>query len=226
MKKILTTLFAICLILLFTACWSGSQTHGIENQTPIPNTGGGTNISAPMISGDFPTYDSIAHLTSVATYVIRGEVLDERVENLNVSIPPENEEQDTGMYLESHYRIFTVYRIKVLEVFQGDTSTGDIIEVRLLGSQLDDDHLPSADHTYFTIGDNLVLFLQASALEHLPPFLVNPTQSTYRIVVPTEGLTALGVNEELESISPKNDLTLTIGDLQQIADGTLGNNSR
>jgi len=213
-RKMIGVLFAVCLMLFVAACGSECQVNNEEHDAPAYNVGD-ASVDAPMISGSYLVYDSIAHLASAATYVIRVEVLDERVENLDVLVSPESEEENTGMNLESHYRIFTVYSIRVLEVFQGCVDAGDVIEVRLLGSPFDDNYLQSADHTYLTVGDDLVLFLQDSAVEHLPPFLVNPTQSTYRVAATTEnaGIMSENLHEKLESINPNNSLRLTMEEL-------------
>ena len=80
------------------------------------------------VSASYPHYDSIDHLSEHATDIVRVEVLDERVQRLNtwLEAPP------AGI---DPYEIYTVYRIRVVEAFQGNVSPGDIMEVRQMGGQ-------------------------------------------------------------------------------------------
>jgi len=211
MKKIISIILVVaCMLFFLAAC--GSQTHN-----PEP-------IRIIQTIGRYPYYESIEDLASVATYVIRAEVLDERVERLDILIPSEKGgPYDAGGDLEYFYELFMIYRLKVLEIFQGDVSAGDIMEVRLLKRQLGDEQLISLDHYYFTVGDDLVLFLRAPILEHLAPSLPNPFQSAYRFPAQGDSIMALSADQELESVHPDGGLTLTIQDLIQISEGTLRN---
>jgi len=202
MKKIISTMiFVVCVLLFFVAC--GRNSAQVEMQW------------VTTTHGRYPPYHSIEEITLVADYVVRVEVLDERVEKLDILLPPENELQDAGgEQLEYYYEIFTVYRLKVLGVFQGDINIGDIMDVRLLGGQYGNEQLIAPDYTYFTAGEELVLFLHASTIG-LPPFPLNPFQGMYYSPSSVEGAMSRYVGQALEGVNPYG-LELTYGDLVHI----------
>ena len=111
---------------------------------------------------------------------------------------------------------FTVYRIKILEVFQGDVNVGDILEVKQLGGQSENLIVISHDMIPFTIGDDLVMFLYSFNGPAMPASFLNPEQSVYRFTQANKDAVMYGFNDSLESLNPNNDLTLTLYDLQQI----------
>jgi len=209
MKKLISSIVLIvCILLFFVAC-------GGEEVQPI----------TVVHQGRFIPHDSIERIALVADYVVRVEVLDERVENLDILLPPENEEQDAGgEELEYYYVIFTVYRLKVLDVFQGDVSAGDIMEVRLPGGQYGDEQLIAPAYTYFTMGEELVLFLHGS-LGGLPPFPLNPMQGMYHSPSSAEGAMSRYIEQALEGVNPYNNLMLTYGDLVHIWISNLDTNA-
>jgi len=179
------------------------------------------NIDEPVIiffMADYPHYNSIEHLASHATEVVRVEVLDERIEMINSWSSPTNELEDTGGGTTETYDMFTVYRIKVLEVFQGDVSIGDILEVRQMGGQSDDLIVINLDRTPLVVGDDLVLFILSFDIEDLPSVLLNPRQSAYRFTPTNEDARVRNVNDTLESLYAENDLVLTLSDLALIVE--------
>ena len=183
MKK--TFLFAVILlsvVFIFTACSSD-----------LPEE--------IVVHGSFIAYNSVEELSVASTYVIRAEVLDERVEKVNTVTPPD----------EPFYDIVTIYRVLVLEVFQGDAVAGEIMEIRRSGGELNGQVVHSHDQV-LTIGDELLLFVYQGERWVLPPVLLNPLQAAYQLPSErTEG--ADDLNSELESLNPDNTLTLTLGDL-------------
>ena len=156
-------------------------------------------IETIWVMSSYPHYGSISHLASYATDVVRVEVLDERVDWLNAWLEPPQ-----GI---DPYELYTVHRIRVLDVFQGDAAIGDILEVRQIGGEQDDLRVINEDKVPLEVGDDLVLFLRASLIENLPSILLNPNQSAYYFTAE---------NEALESVNPENDLVLTMEDLSQI----------
>ena len=162
--------------------------------------GGGASAAV-----DYPHYRSFRALASAATDVVRVEVLDEREEWFNAFLSPPPPEIDP-------YWLYTVYRLRVLEVFQGDAQVGDIIEVRELAWAIGSGNLPIA------AGDDLVLFLHASLIEGEPAFLLNPTQSAYRFP-PLRGAFIM-----LQNIHPRSRFVppVTIGALRRLAAENFG----
>jgi len=137
-----------------------------------------------------------------------------------------------------HYDIFTVYRFRVLEVFQGTTQPGEIIEVMRRGGQYG--RFTRMNNNWdndFAAGDELVLFLTGGERyrnSYIPSWVPNPEatlyriqnmpfsflgsrQSVYRIATAGEDVMALNDKTVLESVHPENDLVLTMGDLARIA---------
>jgi len=164
----------------------------------------GEETETMLVSGDYPHYNSITQLSSIATDVVRVEVLSERVERLNtwLETPP------SGV---NPYALYTVYQIKVLETFQGNATPGDILEVRQIGGQQGNEVIINTSKTPITVGDDLVLFLRASYIDNYPSVLLNPYQSAYHFA-PTRAR-----NAAFESVHYGNDLTLTLEDLEEIA---------
>ena len=195
-KMISTILISACMLLFLAAC--------------------GAVIEERVTTGRYPHYDSIEQLALIADYVVRVEVLDERVENINILLPPRNELEDAGMNLEHYYMLFTVHRLMVLEVFQGNVNVGDIMEVRLLGGELGGQRLINLNNTELAIGDDLVLFLYASPGADGIPFMPNPSQGAYHVASSRDGAMAGDISETLESVHYRNHLTLSLGDLVHI----------
>ena len=158
-----------------------------------------------VVMGDYPHYTDINNLASAASDVVRVEVLSERVEKLNVWLETPPAEIDP-------YMVYTIYTVRVIDSYFGGAAPGDIIEVRQLGGQLDDTLVVNADKTPMAVGDDLVLFLRASAIEDYPHVLVNPQQSAF-VFEDTSGA--------LDGAHPDNDLTLTIEILEQIGQTTI-----
>jgi len=159
-------------------------------------------LEVMQIAADYPHYESIALLASRATDIVRAIVLDERVERLNTMLDVPPPEIDP-------YKIYTIYRIQVVEVFQGNAIPGGIIEIRQMGGRLDNDSLENLDYVQMEPGNDLVLFLRKSFIANFPSILVNAHQSAYQYQ---------NTNEALESAHPENNLSLTLEDLEIISE--------
>jgi len=165
-------------------------------------TVGDGGIGVTHIAARYPQYNSIAHLASDATDIVRVEVLDERTELLNTWL------EDIPIV---PYNIYTVYRLRVIEAFQGNATPGDILEVRQLGGQHSDRSVINAVKAPIAVGDDVVMFLRASYIVGYPSVLLNPLQTIYRFTD----------DDVLESAHPGNGLVLTVQYLEQISEGTL-----
>ena len=181
----------------------------------------------------FPRYPSISHLTNTATDIVRVEVIDTRIAWINTAIPnpddPEGlEESDFSLFDLNPlikkslmgYSIFTVYQIRVLEVFKGDLEIGEIIEFAETGGQLDNFNLVNTEQPiHLSVGDDVVLFLSYLRRENIPAFLLNNTQSVYYFTPEVEEARMRGnFGVELESNSLRNSLVLTLEDLARITE--------
>jgi len=165
-----------------------------------------------MVHGQYPHYENVQELANHASYIVRVQVLDERVERLNVALPPRTAQEDAGMPYSPRYDITTIYRLSVLEVFQGDVSPDDRLEVRILGGRLGAEEVINLDHPGFAIGDDVVLFLYRIEESTLPPVLLSPWVSSFRV---SEGadLAERATDEVLENVAGSYAWELTVGDL-------------
>ena len=162
-------------------------------------------------------YRDAEDLASRATDIVRAEVLDERVEWFDA----------TGGYsYPPWYVLFTVYRVSVLEVFQGNAQPGDIMELAQEGGELDDVIWHSRDWINFGVGDELVFFARQNA-PHLPGIFLNPWQSVYHATALNDAAASDGArgdifSMELEPVNPEPHLYLppeaaiTIGDMVEV----------
>ena len=208
MKKLFLATVIAVILMVIAACGNETLAENVNslNDNEVEIDGDSEDVETIWVMADYPHYDSISHLAYYATDVVRVEILDERVEWLNTWIeapPPE-------IY---PYDLYTIYRIKVLDVFQGDAEIGDILEVRQIGGEYDGLRVINEDEVPLAIGDDLVLFLRASYIENFPSLLLNPYQSAYYYTSEGEYFV---VNEDLESVNPENDLVLTTDDLMEI----------
>jgi len=210
------------------------------------------NIEIRASERPFHSFDELAFR---ATDIVRVKALgEERVELINTWQPPPREHayapaqtvqgQDFYAFIppeEERYRerydIFTVYRFRVLEVFQGTLQPGQEIEVRRRGGQLDNFTL--VNHNWnndFTADDELVLFLRGGDRNpYMPSWVPNPEETLRRIqsmpmvfvgsrrsiyrMLPTDS-EALGIMAQsvvMEGVNPNNDWVLTMDDLTRIA---------
>jgi len=171
----------------------------------------------------WPRYENLESLTLYSADVIRGEVLSERVERINVWCP------DTPIPPEvDPYAVVTLHQVRILEVFQGSTQPGDIMDVFQRGGALDGSMWINHDMVSMAPGDDLVLFLHRID-DLLLASLMHPAQSIYRFPTSGDGIMALSADQELESVLPENGLAeefqlrLTVEDLLRISEGTLRN---
>ena len=217
MKNFIFKMVFISILILSSCSYIGFQY--ISNEVSSEN-----KITNIYILNDIAPFESVENLTLGSTHIVRAEVLDERVEKFNVIIPfellePELQSINPHEYRNYLYDVFTVYNIRVLEVFKGNIDINEIVEVRILGGQLDDLNVISFDETFLYIGDELILFMYESFFENEPFFLSSPSQAVYRVIEQSQDglIRALGAIT-FESLSPNNSLTLTLEDLERVAE--------
>ena len=177
------------------------------------------NISVEMetknIMFDFVSVNDLDDLLFWTTDVIRAKVLDERVDKINTLIPSESTSPDALQYF---YEVFTIYRLKVLEVFKGDTFIDEIIELAISGGQYGNINIITDPHTKLAIGEDLVVFMRVPAIEGNPFFRSTMTQSLYKFAEPISSDITRGMNVELENIHHHSIFTITVQDLMNIAE--------
>ena len=149
--------------------------------------------------------NTVEELALRSTDVVRAQILDK-----------------SGQWFRSSwgdYTIYTVYQIRIVETFSGEVRAGEILEMRVLGGQVGDIVLTVEQYPEFAIGEDLALFLDVFD-GTIPALLSSVSQSAYRFPVTRAGdIMAMSEDTRLVCVSPgSNPITLTIGDLQRIAE--------
>jgi len=147
---------------------------------------------------EFDFVRTVEELREMATDIVHLEVLDERGEWINLW-PDGN-----GPTERSPYELFTISNARILNVFQGSLTVGEVIEVRQLGGNLEGVTWTTNALANFSNGDEVILFLGLAASGH------------YGIFFPMQSIFVVGNDGELSSYHTMNDLVLTWDYLNQI----------
>ncbi|MCL2842422.1 MAG: hypothetical protein FWE28_03010 [Oscillospiraceae bacterium] len=160
----------------------------------------------------FFEYGDAMSLYYDATDVIRGQVLDIRTDWLNRNYPP-----DIPLYEGvERYEVFTVFHVRVWEVFKGEHQPGEIVEVAQAGGMIDGQLVINRNQIPIAAGDDLVFFL-LNNIRSTPAGVLSPIQATYHFTPlgSSDRARERGFHEVLECVSnPDHNLvTLTIADM-------------
>ena len=251
-KKILALILVLCVsIAVLVACASNEAdsniSHDIVHDEVVDvQANSYDEIELVTIMSDYIIYDSIYSLSNSATDVVRGEVLESRVERINTTLSRAEAKDDAARRLgreftedevrywfpdylgngqwrgsehENHYVISTIYSIRVLEVFQGTYQVDDIIEVRQLGGAYENAHVNYHGAINFETNNDLVIFFHSWSHIGRSSVLLNPYQSVYFFPAPEGRTGTLSLDTEIESITANMfELEITINDLLQLSD--------
>jgi hypothetical protein len=188
MIRLLLTLLCCGVMVSSIGCTSQNVVAGQKEKTTVE------------ISTSYPYYTSIEHLSQRADLIIEGIIMGSSVEEIDIS----NKKRDT----KSIKDIYTVYKIKVTQCYKGDVQPGEIVEIKQLGGETERIRYACEDNAKFSVNNKYIMFLET--YENVPASLLNPIQSSYGVV--SDALD----KETIISISDKNDLTLTMSDLEII----------
>ena len=216
MHRILIASLTAFTLFFLTACRSYESVQPIDidslsqNELMLRAMDLGENKTITM-SGDILHVTCIDDMANFSTDIVRVEVLDERVEVLNAAIPP-----DEMLW------IHTINRLKVLEVFKGDTEKGDIIEVAQPGGRLGYVEAIVYFSVPLTIGDEIVLFLINPIIRfgvENPKFIRGTgLQGIFQFpALSREDAGVFSADLELTGHNEAGTLTLTVGDLMRFA---------
>ncbi|WP_342555685.1 hypothetical protein [Paenibacillus sp. FSL R7-0652] len=178
-----------------------------------------------IASEDYPNYSSIDALTDRADTIVKGRVIQTRIEALNDKAKTDSLEQNELGTAESAAdeqisfdKIYTIYTVQVAEPYKGRYTAGDQLEVKQLGGQLGSTKVINDDNLQLLPTKDYVLFLETYA--DTPASLLNSVQSLYVVKPAPESNqpSELSETEVIVSAHPENNLTLSLNDLQQIKD--------
>ena len=183
-------------------------------------------IKTINLSSDYQIFDNIDEISSLATDVLRVEVLDARVDKIKTSLPfeampPELQALVNRDNLEQLYRVVTIYDLRILDVFKGDLNKNEIINVAISGGQFEDMNIKHSSHNHLNLGDDLLLLLQESHVEGSSLFFpVSVSQAIYRFYQHSPNILTRGLEIEFENIHEHSGygLTFTLSDLAKIAE--------
>lgn len=202
MRKLRFISVGICvaMLLLVTAC--ASQ----EGPTTI------------LVSQDFPHYKSVEGLSEKADAIIKGKVVNTRVEAINDMIKSEskNEELNPSGNPPIEENIYTVYTIEIEEAFKGNYKPGDKLDFKELGGQIGDLTLVAENSADISSENEYIFFL--ATYVNTPASLLNSIQSLY-LYEPADNSganTKVAEKATITSVNSENDLTLNLNDLKKI----------
>lgn len=166
------------------------------------------------VYGDYPEYSSVDELAEKADVIIEGTVVNSRLEEIDDLIAPlgQDEKFKPNEQPQSSKKIYTVYTIKVSDAFKGVIKPGETIEVKQIGGEGENVIYVADESVEFVQNKKYIMFL--TTYENSPATLLNPIQSSYSY--DEESATLKSGQEELVSVNEKNNLTLTVGDLEKI----------
>ena len=138
--------------------------------------------------GDYVVYQSIDEMASTATDIVRVVALGQRLSIRTTLLPPPSGPDNRTLADRiRNSELQTIRRFRVLEVFKGDTQTGDIIEVaqsvRFMSR-------PRSNRISFSRGDDLILFMRTFYASHGcsgPGILLSAYQSVFRVTPSNAG---------------------------------------
>jgi len=159
-----------------------------------------------MGGGDIWIYRNIEELSSQATDIVRVEVLGSRVRRISTALPPSSFRER---------EIVTIHRLRVIEVFKGSEESGSVMEVMQPG-RINRRQTENYGLYDFATGEDLILFMYSFDYDRLPAVLLTLHQAVYRVVSSDDG------SVEIENYSEFNNFTLTMQDLERIADEYFG----
>lgn len=184
MKKLYFTLLLV-LCFMLPAC--GKESNISKNKGTVT-----------VIHADYPCYNTAQELVDSADLVFTGSV--ENITYEELDIKTESEDDSLTGFVAAQNIPYTIYEIKIKDVYKGDADD-DTICIKQPGGQID-------DNTYILEGISVIsqgetyLFL-AETYENTYPSLLNATQALYNMNTP-------------EVVNEQGDGTITLPQILEI----------
>ncbi|WNS78725.1 hypothetical protein RRU94_01890 [Domibacillus sp. DTU_2020_1001157_1_SI_ALB_TIR_016] len=137
---------------------------------------------------DYPRYTTQTELEQASDLIVEGNVLDSKVESVNISLPNDSNDPRENPTLgakeevpeEENEFVYTISKVEVTQVYKGDNvQVGDVIEVKQLGGKLDGVTYTEENANPIKPKNEYIVFLAAFPNE-IPYSLVNPEQGSYQ----------------------------------------------
>jgi hypothetical protein len=174
-KRILSTVLCFVTIITSVGCSSAKTNSGqVEKDTLF-------------INADFPSYDTVENLTTKASVIIRGTILSSKVVEMDTRIitndkneksnPNYNAQSDSVTNTPYTKKVYTVYAVKVNDSYKGEFKSGDTIEIKQLGGEINGQTYVLEDSIEFMNNKKYIMFLET--YPNSPACLLNQIQATY-----------------------------------------------
>ncbi len=162
MKRNLMLFLCCSLVLVFSGC----RQKGTEKIT---------------LSAEYPAYQNLSEMSSKADMVIQGEITGSKFQMLDIGIDPKSNDPklNPGGKIDHTKLPYTVYDVKVSEVFKGKAEKGDTIQLKQLGGDDGKKQYVCAETRSFKAKSDYIFFL--SVFNGSPASLINPTQGVYDV---------------------------------------------
>jgi len=177
-------------------------------------TGCGTdnkNKDVEVISADYPYYESVDKLNEDTDAILKGYVISSKVREYNPNVNtvfPDNELANPGGE-PSKYKdmVYTVYSVKITEVYKGKYSIGDEMEISQLGGKTKSKEVIYTNSIDLKISDKDEYVFFLNEIQGFPAEIMTPIQGCYKYVAD---------KNEFKSVDKNNTFNLRIDDLSKI----------
>ncbi|MCI2257016.1 hypothetical protein L2D08_22065 [Domibacillus sp. PGB-M46] len=137
---------------------------------------------------DYPRYTTQTELEQASDLIVEGNVLDSKVESVNISLPNDSNDlrENPTLGTEKEVReeetefLYTISQVKVAQVYKGDNvQIGDVVEVKQLSGGSDGVTYTEENSNPIKPKNEYIMFL-ATFPNEIPYSLVNPEQGSYQ----------------------------------------------
>lgn len=198
-KQVQIITIIIVSVFLFTSCSTASKDS--EKTTVITRA-------------DYPYYEDESAIYEKASLVIRGKIIDKRMEYMSQVIELTKEQKDDpqlnpGGDVDEEKEMVTIYKVKIIDSFKGDVVKGDVVEIKQFGGETKDTIYIEEGAPQISQNGEYIMFLES--YEDSPATLLNNVQSLY------------GIEDNKIINHVENDFNVTIEKLEKLSNDTSSN---
>jgi len=216
MKKLILMLVIIMTFVIMTGCGFEADTSSDDIQEITNDETMSTDLNnAQEITNDetkeliitksqYQYYNSIHDLIDFASDIVAGTIVNSRVETFYTSYDLNGQLLDDGI-------IYTIFTLLIQDVYKGNYSIGDYIEVKQPGGETEY-VINVTDEPTLDIENSYVFFLYSEDDWTVPASYLNPTQSIYYYDSDSRD-----ISQNLTSVSDRNNFHITYEQLRSIA---------